>query len=279
MTKKRSAHDHMYNQLAHQILKYGEHRDDRTGTGTTGLFGQQLKFDLSKGFPLLTTKKVYTRAIIHELLWFISGSTNIKYLTDNKVNIWNEWADPNSGDLGPIYGAQWRRYVGTEDVDGHLATQVDQLANVIKSIKENPNSRRHIVSAWNVTQIEEMALPPCHCLFQFNVLGDKLHLQLYQRSADYFLGVPFNIASYTILLAMVAQITGYKPGVFTHTFGDVHIYSNHIEQMNEQLRRPPLAAPTLWLNPDIKEINDFKFEDIEIRNYNPHPAIKGEVSV
>jgi len=278
---KRSKHDHTYNGLAHRILKQGLRRDnDRTGTGTIGLFGEQLKFDLADGFPLLTCKKVYTRAIIHELLWFISGSTNIEYLKDNNVTIWDEWADEN-GDLGPVYGEQWRQYVGINLSDplDPVPTQIDQLAQVIENIRNNPDSRRHIVSAWNVTQIGYMALPPCHCLFQFSVLGGKLHLQLYQRSADLFLGVPFNIASYAILLQMVAQCTGYEAGVFTHTFGDVHIYSNHIEQMKEQIQRPPLAPPKLWLNPDITEIDDFSFEDIEIRNYQSHPAIKGEVSV
>lgn len=260
--------DKAYHGLLKKILGEGFNKGDRTGTGTCALFGEQLKFNLREGFPLLTTKKMFTKGIIHELLWIISGSTNIKYLTDNGVHIWDEWADEN-GDLGPVYGHQWRRWNG----------QVDQIANVIKRIKTNPDCRRQIVTAWNADQIEEAALPPCHCFFQFNVHGEHLHLQMYQRSCDVFLGVPFNIASYALLLELVAQVTGLKAGVFTHTFGDVHIYNNHFDQVREQLSRKPLMPPSLRLNKKITNIDDFKFEDISIENYNSHPAIKAEVSV
>lgn len=267
-----------YQQLLQDILTNGYDTDDRTGTGTRSVFGRQLRFNMNEGFPLLTTKKVFTKAIIHELLWFISGSTNIKYLQDNGVRIWDEWADKN-GDLGPVYGAQWRNF-GEFDA-GHAAFQggIDQLSQVIEGLKTNPTGRRHIISAWNPQDIDDMALPPCHCLMQFKVYGDTLHLQMYQRSADVFLGVPFNIASYALLLAMVAQVTGLKTGEFIHTFGDVHIYNNHKEQVRTQLQRRPYLLPTLRLNPDIKNIDDFKFEDISIENYTYHPAIKGKVSV
>jgi len=294
-----------YLNLLKDIQDNGVFTGDRTGTGTQSVFGRQLRFDMKDGFPLLTTKKLYTRAIIHELLWFISGSTNTKYLTDNDVNIWNEWADEN-GDLGPVYGAQWRAWPKGEscttcygsgklndaeagdifydewdcpDCNGRGEFVVDQLAQVIEGIRTNPNGRRHIISAWNVPQIQDMALPPCHCLMQFKVYGDKLHLQLYQRSADVFLGVPFNVASYALLLGMVAQVTGLKAGEFIHTFGDVHIYNNHQEQVTEQLTRKPYMKPTLLLNPDVKEIDDFTFDDIEIKGYTSWPSIKGEVSV
>lgn len=265
-----------YLKLLQDIMSNGYDTDDRTGTGTRSVFGRQLRFNLREGFPLVTTKRLYTRAIIHELLWFIKGDTNIKYLQDNNVRIWDEWADEN-GELGPVYGAQWRRYQGV-DFQGDDES-IDQLANVIEGIRTNPTGRRHIISAWNVPQIEDMALPPCHCLMQFKVYGDTLHLQLYQRSADVFLGVPFNIASYALLLAMVAQVTGLKAGEFVHTFGDVHIYNNHKEQVLTQLERKPYMLPTLILNPEVKEIDDFTFEDIEIKGYESWPSIKGEVSV
>ena len=274
-----------YQKLLNDILINGYDTDDRTGTGTRSVFGRQLRFNMSEGFPLLTTKKVFTKGIIHELLWFISGSTNIKYLQNNGVHIWDEWADEN-GELGPVYGAQWRKYLGAREIDyvnlskGKILPEwTDQLSKVIEDIKSNPSSRRHIVNAWNVPQIQDMALPPCHCLMQFKVYDDTLHLQLYQRSADVFLGVPFNIASYALLLAMVAQVTGLKAGEFVHTFGDVHIYNNHKEQVLTQLNRKPYLLPTLKLNPGIKDITKFKFEDISIENYICHPAIKGKVSV
>ena len=256
-----------YLDLLKKIKEEGVIRGDRTGTGTKGIFGAQLRFDLSKGFPLMTTKKMFTKGIIHELLWFIKGDTNIKYLTDNGVHIWDEWADEN-GDLGPVYGKQWR------DWDG-----IDQIKNVIESIRKNPNGRRHIVTAWNPAEVDQMALPPCHCLFQFYVAHGKLSCQLYQRSADVFLGVPFNIASYALLTCMIAKICGLEPGEFVHTFGDVHIYLNHLKQVDEQLSREPLTLPYLVLEGDQTEIEDFKFEDIQIVGYASHPAIKAEVSV
>lgn len=276
---------HQYLNLLQDIMSNGYDTNDRTGTGTRSVFGRQLRFNMKEGFPLVTTKKLYTRAIIHELLWFIKGDTNIKYLVDNDVNIWNEWADKN-GELGPVYGAQWRKYLGAKEVDyvglgkeNVIPQWDDQLAQVIEGIRTNPTGRRHIISAWNVPQINDMALPPCHCLMQFKVYGDTLHLQLYQRSADVFLGVPFNIASYALLLGMVAQVTGLKAGEFVHTFGDVHIYNNHKEQVLTQLGRKPYMLPTLLLNPEVKEIDDFTFDDIEIRGYNSWPSIKAEVSV
>ncbi|MFY9418683.1 MAG: thymidylate synthase [Bacteroidales bacterium] len=261
-----------YLDLLQYILDNGIEKNDRTGVGTRSVFGYQMRFDLQKGFPLVTTKKLHLRSIIYELLWFIHGDTNIKFLHDNNVSIWDEWADEN-GDLGPIYGKQWRRWEGK---DGKV---IDQLSWVINEIIKNPNSRRLIVSAWNVAEISEMKLPPCHVLFQFYVVNNKLSCQLYQRSADVFLGVPFNIASYSLLTHMIAQVTGLQVGEFIHTFGDVHLYLNHIEQAKLQLSREPFPLPQLKLNPDIKNIDDFKFEDIEIINYQAHPSIKADVAV
>lgn len=260
-----------YLNLLSEILDKGNIKQDRTGTGTKGIFGYQMRFDLSKGFPLLTTKKLHTKSIFYELLWFLKGDTNIKYLHDNKVTIWDEWADSN-GDLGPIYGHQWRHW---DTENGYI----DQIANIINEIKTNPTSRRLIVNAWNVAQIDKMALPPCHCMFQFYVANNKLSLQLYQRSADVFLGVPFNIASYALLLSMVAQVTGLECGDFVHTLGDAHLYLNHLEQAKLQLTRTPYPLPTLLLNPSVKDINDFTFEDIKIENYQSHPHIKADISV
>lgn len=264
--------DELYLNMLHDIIHEGVDKTDRTGTGTRSLFGYQMRFDLAKGFPLLTTKKIHTKSVIHELIWFIKGDTNIKYLKDNGVRIWDEWADEN-GDLGPVYGKQWR------DWDDPFMPGIDQLGNVIKRIKTNPDCRRLIVSAWNVADIPLMKLPPCHCLFQFNVANGKLSCQLYQRSADAFLGVPFNIASYALLTHMVAQVTGLEVGHFIHTFGDLHIYNNHMDQVNEQISREPFPLPKLILNPDIKNIDDFKFEDIKIEGYQSHPAIKATVAV
>ena len=261
-----------YLDLLQYILDNGIEKNDRTGVGTRSVFGYQMRFDLQNGFPLVTTKKLHLRSIIYELLWFIHGDTNIKFLHDNNVSIWDEWADEN-GDLGPIYGKQWRRWEGK---DGKV---IDQLSWVINEIIKNPNSRRLIVSAWNVAEISEMKLPPCHVLFQFYVANNKLSCQLYQRSADVFLGVPFNIASYALLTHMIAQVTGLQVGEFIHTFGDVHLYLNHIEQAKLQLSREPFALPQLKLNQNIKNIDDFKFEDIEIINYQAHPAIKADVAV
>ena len=261
-----------YLDLLQYILDNGIEKNDRTGVGTRSVFGYQLRFDLQKGFPLVTTKKLHLRSIIYELLWFIHGDTNIKFLHDNNVSIWDEWADEN-GDLGPIYGKQWRRWEGK---DGKV---IDQLSWVINEIIKNPNSRRLIVSAWNVAEISEMKLPPCHVLFQFYVANNKLSCQLYQRSADVFLGVPFNIASYALLTHMIAQVTGLQVGEFIHTFGDVHLYLNHIQQAKLQLSREPFALPQLKLNPNVKNIDDFKFEDIEILNYQAHPSIKADVAV
>jgi len=261
-----------YLDLLQYILDNGIEKNDRTGVGTRSVFGYQMRFDLQNGFPLVTTKKLHLRSIIYELLWFIHGDTNIKFLHDNNVSIWDEWADEN-GDLGPIYGKQWRRWEGK---DGKV---IDQLSWVINEIIKNPNSRRLIVSAWNVAEISEMKLPPCHVLFQFYVVNNKLSCQLYQRSADVFLGVPFNIASYSLLTHMIAQVTGLQVGEFIHTFGDVHLYLNHIEQAKLQLTREPFPLPQLKLNPNIKNIDDFKFEDIEIINYQAHPSIKADVAV
>ncbi|HPF92295.1 MAG TPA: thymidylate synthase [Tenuifilaceae bacterium] len=261
-----------YLELLDNILESGTEKTDRTGTGTISLFGYQMRFDLGQGFPLLTTKKVHLKSIIHELLWFLKGETNIKYLTDNGVSIWNEWADEN-GDLGPVYGSQWRSWPAA---NGH---KLDQISQVVQSLKSNPDSRRHLVCAWNVGEIENMALPPCHILFQFYVANGKLSCQLYQRSADVFLGVPFNIASYALLTMMMAQVTGLKPGDFIHTFGDVHIYSNHVEQVKLQLTREPRKLPTMVLNPDVKSIFDFKYDDFSLEGYDPHPHIKGKVAV
>lgn len=261
-----------YLDLLDRLLKEGTKKEDRTGTGTLSVFGAQCRYDLSEGFPLVTTKKLHLRSIIHELLWFIKGDTNIKYLKDNNVKIWDEWADAN-GDLGPVYGKQWRSWPGS---DGQT---FDQLKDVIEQIKTNPDSRRLMVNAWNVACIPDMALPPCHCLFQFYVANGKLSCQLYQRSADVFLGVPFNIASYALLTQMIAQVTNLQPGDFVHTFGDLHLYSNHIEQAKEQLTRAPLPRPKLELNPAIKDIEGFTFEDIIIKDYEAHPHIKAPVAV
>ncbi len=261
-----------YLDLLQYILDNGIEKNDRTGVGTRSVFGYQMRFDLQKGFPLVTTKKLHLRSIIYELLWFIHGDTNIKFLHDNNVSIWDEWADEN-GDLGPIYGKQWRRWEGKD------CKVIDQLSWVINEIIKNPNSRRLIVSAWNVAEISEMKLPPCHVLFQFYVANNKLSCQLYQRSADIFLGVPFNIASYSLLTHMIAQVTGLQVGEFIHTFGDAHLYLNHIEQAKLQLSREPFPLPQLKLNPNIKNIDDFKFEDIEIINYQAHPSIKADVAV
>lgn len=261
-----------YLDLLQHILDNGTAKTDRTGTGTRSVFGYQLRYNLSEGFPLVTTKKVHLKSIIYELLWFLNGDTNIKYLTDNGVSIWNEWADEN-GDLGPVYGAQWRSWAGA---DGKI---VDQISEVINQIKKNPDSRRLIVSAWNVAEIPNMALAPCHAMFQFYVADGKLSLQLYQRSADVFLGVPFNIASYALLLMMVAQVCDLEVGDYVHTFGDVHIYNNHFEQVKKQLSRTPKALPTMKLNPEIKDIFDFGFEDFTLENYEPYPGIKAPVAV
>lgn len=261
-----------YLDLLSHILENGNEKTDRTGTGTKSVFGYQMRFDLQKGFPLLTTKKLHTRSIFHELLWFLKGDTNIKYLHDNKVTIWDEWADEN-GDLGPVYGKQWRAWQGA---DGKITDQISQL---IHQIKNTPDSRRMLVSAWNVGEVEQMALPPCHIVFQFYVANGKLSCQLYQRSADVFLGVPFNIASYALLTAMIAQVCGLEPGEFIHTLGDAHLYSNHLDQARLQLSRTPYELPKLVLNPDVKDIFDFTYEDIKIENYVSHPHIKAEVAV
>jgi thymidylate synthase len=261
-----------YHDLMKHILENGVEKGDRTGTGTKSVFGYQMRFDLSKGFPVITTKKLHLKSIIHELLWFLQGDTNIKYLKDNGVRIWDDWAD-DEGNLGPVYGYQWRNWP-----DGKGGT-IDQIEKLIDQIKNNPNSRRLIVSAWNVADVDNMALPPCHTFFQFYVANGKLSCQLYQRSADVFLGVPFNIASYALLVLMVAQVCGLEPGEFVHTFGDAHLYSNHFEQANLQLTRDLRPLPTMKLNPDVKDIFDFKFEDFELVGYDPHPHIKGAVAV
>lgn len=261
-----------YHQLLRHILDNGVQKGDRTGTGTTSVFGYQMRFDLQKGFPLVTTKKCHLRSIIHELLWFLQGDTNIKYLNENKVTIWDEWAD-EKGDLGPVYGYQWRHWP-----DGK-GGEIDQIGNLIHQIKTKPDSRRLIVSAWNVADVDDMALPPCHLLFQFYVAKGKLSCQLYQRSADVFLGVPFNIASYALFTMMVAQVCGLEVGEFVHTLGDAHLYSNHLEQANLQLSRECRPLPEMKLNPEIKDIFGFKYEDFELLNYDPHPAIKAPVAV
>lgn len=261
-----------YLDLLQHILDNGTEKTDRTGTGTKSVFGYQLRYDVSKGFPLVTTKKVHLKSIIYELLWFLKGDTNIKYLKDNGVKIWDEWADVN-GDLGPVYGAQWRSWRGADGV------VVDQITDVINQIKTNPDSRRLIVSAWNAAEIPNMALAPCHTMFQFYVADGKLSLQLYQRSADVFLGVPFNIASYALLLMMVAQVCGLEAGDYVHTFGDVHIYNNHFDQVQRQLARDPKPLPQMKLNPEIKDIFEFDFEDFTLENYDPHPGIKAPVAV
>lgn len=261
-----------YLDLLRHILSNGHIKEDRTGTGTISTFGYQMRFDLSKGFPLLTTKKVHLKSIIFELLWFLAGDTNVHYLQEHGVRIWNEWADPD-GSLGHIYGYQWRSW---PDYDGGF---IDQISEAVKAIKENPDSRRIIVSAWNVADLKNMNLPPCHAFFQFYVSEGKLSLQLYQRSADCFLGVPFNIASYALLCMMMAQVCGLEPGEFIHTLGDAHIYTNHLEQVREQLSREPRQLPHMTINPDVKNIFDFRFEDFRLEGYDPYPAIKGVVSV
>ena len=261
-----------YLDVVKYILEHGIDKEDRTGTGTRSVFGYQMRFDLSAGFPLLTTKKLHLRSIIYELLWFLKGETNIKYLNQNEVSIWDEWADAE-GELGPIYGAQWRSW---HNGDGH---SVDQITKVIQAIQANPNSRRLIVSAWNVPQIEQMALPPCHVLFQFYVADGKLSCQLYQRSADVFLGVPFNIASYALLTLMVAQVCQLEPGEFVHTFGDVHLYKNHFEQAQLQLSRSPYSLPQMYINPRVNSIFDFQYADFELKNYQAHPHIKAPIAV
>ncbi len=261
-----------YLELVKHVLDNGVFKGDRTGTGTKSVFGYQMRFNMADGFPLLTTKKVHLKSIIHELLWFLQGSTNVHYLQENGVRIWNEWA-ADDGELGPIYGYQWRSWPNYDG--GHI----DQISDVIEQIKHNPDSRRLIVSAWNVAQVPQMALPPCHTLFQFYVADGKLSLQLYQRSGDIFLGVPFNIASYALLLLMVAQVTGLEPGEYIHTLGDAHIYSNHFDQVNEQLQRTPRQLPHMVLNPDVKSIFDFRYDDFKLEDYDPYPPIKGVVAV
>ncbi|MDR0796021.1 MAG: thymidylate synthase [Tannerella sp.] len=261
-----------YLDLLNHILRHGESKNDRTGVGTVSVFGYQMRFDLKEGFPVVTTKKLHLKSIIHELLWFLKGDTNIRYLQEHGVRIWNEWADAD-GDLGHIYGYQWRSW---PDYDGGT---IDQISEVIQTIQQNPDSRRIIVSAWNVGDLQRMNLPPCHTFFQFYVSNGRLSLQLYQRSADVFLGVPFNIASYALLLMMVAQVTGLQPGDFVHTFGDVHIYTNHIEQVMLQLSREPRPLPAMRINPSVKDIFSFQYDDFLLENYTPHPHIKGEVAV
>lgn len=261
-----------YHDLMRHVLENGTKKEDRTGTGTISVFGHQMRFDLSAGFPVVTTKKLHLKSIIHELLWFLQGDTNIKYLKDNGVSIWDEWAD-DKGDLGPVYGYQWRSWPAPD------GAHIDQISNLINDIKRNPDSRRLIVSAWNVPYITQMALPPCHCLFQFYVADGKLSCQLYQRSADIFLGVPFNIASYALLTMMIAQVCGLKPGEFIHTFGDAHIYSNHVEQVKEQLSRDFYPLPEMHMNPHITDIFGFKFEDFELVGYQSHPSIKAPIAV
>jgi thymidylate synthase len=261
-----------YLDLMHHVMQHGARKDDRTGTGTLSVFGHQMRFDLSQGFPLLTTKKVHTRSVIYELLWFLRGDTNIRYLKEHGVSIWDEWANEN-GELGPVYGHQWRSWPGP---DGQ---RIDQISQVVRDIRTNPDSRRLIVSAWNVSEIERMALPPCHLLFQFYVAQGRLSCQLYQRSADIFLGVPFNIASYALLTLMIAQVTGLQPGEFVHTFGDAHLYLNHLEQARTQLAREPRPLPTMRLNPEKTSLFEFDYDDFELLNYDPHPAIKAPVAV
>jgi len=261
-----------YLDLLDRVLRTGTRKSDRTGTGTFSVFGHQMRFDLAQGFPLVTTKKLHLKSIVHELLWFLNGDTNIKYLKDNGVSIWDAWADED-GNLGPVYGYQWRSW---PSLDGR---KIDQIANVVNSIIRTPDSRRHIVSAWNPADVDDMALPPCHCLFQFYVADGKLSCQLYQRSADIFLGVPFNIASYALLTMMIAQVTGLKPGEFIHTFGDAHLYVNHVEQANEQLKRAPRPLPAMTINPKVSDIFGFQYEDFTLTGYNPHPHIAGKVAV
>ncbi|NJM33840.1 MAG: thymidylate synthase [Rhodomicrobium sp.] len=261
-----------YHDLLRVVRDHGIRREDRTGVGTLGIFGYQMRFDLADGFPLVTTKKLHLKSIVHELLWFLSGSTNIRYLKENGVSIWDEWADAE-GNLGPVYGKQWRSWAAP---DGRM---IDQIAQLIDRLKTDPYSRRHIVSAWNPADIGEMALPPCHCLFQFHVAEGRLSCQLYQRSADIFLGVPFNIASYALLTMMVAQVAGYRPGEFVHSFGDAHLYLNHLDQADEQLRREPHPLPKMTINPDVRSIFDFVYDDFRLEGYQPHPHIKAPVAV
>ncbi len=261
-----------YLDLLQRIVNEGTRKEDRTGTGTLSVFGHQMRFNLEEGFPLLTTKKLHLKSIIYELLWFLKGDTNVKYLQENGVRIWNEWADEN-GELGPVYGHQWRSWPNYNG--GH----VDQIQDIVNALKTNPDSRRMIVSAWNVAEVDQMALPPCHCLFQFYVANGKLSLQLYQRSADTFLGVPFNIASYALLTMMMAQVSGLKPGDFIHTTGDTHLYLNHLEQAKVQLKRTPRTLPRMVINPNVTSIFDFKYDDFTLEGYNPLPHIKAEVSV
>ena len=261
-----------YLNLLNHVMKHGDKKNDRTGTGTLSVFGYQMRFDLSEKFPLLTTKKVHLKSVIYELLWFLKGSTNIKYLQENGVSIWDEWADEN-GDLGPVYGSQWRSW------RTHDNRTIDQIENLIKNLKSNPDSRRLVVSAWNVAEIENMKLPPCHCFFQFYVANNKLSCQLYQRSADIFLGVPFNIASYALLTLMIAQVVNLEPVEFIHTLGDAHIYSNHFDQVNEQLKRQPKELPMMHINLNVKNIFDFKFEDFELSGYDPYPMINAPVAI
>lgn len=262
-----------YLDLLNRILTEGATKTDRTGTGTMSVFGHQMRFDLADGFPLLTTKKLHLKSIIHELLWFLAGDTNVRYLQENGVRIWNEWADPETGELGPVYGHQWRSW---PDYKGGT---IDQITQVVDLIKHHPDSRRMLVTAWNPAEVDQMALPPCHCLFQFYVANGRLSLQLYQRSADTFLGVPFNIASYALLLQMMAQVTGLEAGEFVHTTGDTHLYLNHLDQARLQLTREPRPLPRMIINPDVKSIFDFKYEDFQLEGYDPHPHIKAEVSV
>jgi thymidylate synthase len=261
-----------YLDLMRHVLDHGQRKSDRTGTGTLSVFGWQMRFDLAAGFPLVTTKKLHTRSIIHELLWFLRGDTNIGYLKENGVSIWDEWADAD-GELGPVYGAQWRRW---ESPDGR---RIDQIAQLVDGLKRNPDSRRHIVSAWNPADVDRMKLPPCHALFQFYVAHGRLSCQLYQRSADIFLGVPFNIASYALLTMMVAQVCGYRPGEFVHTFGDAHLYANHLDQAQLQLAREPRPLPTMRLNPEVRDLLAFRFEDFRLEGYDPHPHIAAPVAV
>jgi len=261
-----------YHDLVEHILAEGAEKHDRTGTGTLSVFGHQMRFDLSAGFPMLTTKKLHLKSIVYELLWFLAGDTNIKYLNDHGVRIWDEWADER-GDLGPVYGRQWRSWPAPD------GSAIDQIANVVTAIRRNPDSRRLIVSAWNPADVDKMALPPCHCLFQFYIANGELSCQLYQRSADVFLGVPFNIASYALLTLMVAQVTGYKPGEFIHTMGDAHLYLNHLEQARLQLSRPPRPLPRMLLNPAVTDLFSFRYEDFTLEAYDPHPHIKAQVAV
>jgi len=263
---------HQYLELLARIRNTGTRKDDRTNTGTLSIFGHQMRFDLAEGFPLVTTKKLHVKSIIHELLWFLQGSTNVRYLREHGVTIWDEWADEN-GDLGPVYGRQWRSW---PTPDGR---HIDQIARVVESLKRDPDSRRHIVSAWNVGELDKMALSPCHCLFQFYVADGRLSCQLYQRSADVFLGVPFNIASYALLTQMMAQVTSFEPGEFVHTFGDAHLYLTHLDQADEQLKRLPRALPRMEINPEVRSLFDFAYEDFKLVGYDPHPAISAKVAV